>query len=505
MTILHHRLTRPLTVIAAAILAASALSSCSDSANDTSSASADASEGAKTLNIGMPFAATAGWNVYTDDAWMLSRMGVTETLVKLDQDGKITPSLAEKAEQASPTEVVFTVRDGATFHDGSEVTGEAVATSLKNAASADPAPSVIAKRELTFAADGNKVTVTSSKADPVLLQRFADPSLAILGPKAFERDAKAPTPVEAATGPFTMAKATADGPLDLSAHAKYWAGKPKLDGINVTFLPRPESRVAGLKAGEQDIVYGLPVSALKDLGDNVVTQTELPRLTMASFNTKKGAFKDEKNRHAAAAAIDASEIAKGVYEGNADMASRIFRPKHVGNAGGDVNRPEETVSGVDITIATYSDRAQLPDALTLIGERLKKAGFNVTIAPVKEYAQMEDDIMGGTFDLLVNSRAYLSKASDPVALLKSDYTCEGGYNLAQFCDAAIDAAIAAADDELQQTDRLKKAAAIEDTLLEKSVLVPLVHERSRFGMKKTVSGIAQDPMEWSLITHETTV
>lgn len=458
----------------------------------------------KTLNLGMPFTAKAGWSIYTDDAWMLARMGVTETLVKLDPQGSVTPGLAKKAEQTDSKTVVFTLRDGATFHDGSKVTAKAVATSLENAFKADPAPSVVAKRDLEVKADDDKVTITSPKADPVLLQRFADPSLAILGPKAFDRDDKAPTPVEAATGPFSMAKATGDGPLDLKAYSDYWAGKPKLEALKVTFLSKPEARVAGLKAGEQDIVYGLPVSALKNLGDAKVEQTELPRLTMASLNTKKGPFAKEANRIAAAAAINAEEIVEGVYEGNADVASRIFRPKHVGDAGEKVTWKESKVDDVNITIATYSDRAQLPEALTLIGERLKKAGFNVTTAPVKEYSQMEDDIMGGKFDLIVNSRAYLSKASDPVALLKSDYTCKGGYNLAQFCDKTVDAAIAKADDIIDQDDRLKAAADIETTLLETAAVVPLVHDRSRFGLAKSVSGITQDPMEWSLITYKTT-
>lgn len=459
---------------------------------------------ATTLNLGMPFAAKAGWSVYTDDAWMLARMGVTETLVKLDPKGAVTPGLAKKAEQTSPTTVEFTLRDDATFHDGTKVDGKAVAASLENAFTADPAPSVIAKRDLKVTAKDNTVTITSPKADPVLLQRFADPSLAILGAKALERDKKAPTPVEAATGPFMMAKATGDGPLDLKAHAKYWGGKPKLESLKVTFLAKPEARVAGLKAGEQDIVYGLPVSALKNLGDAKVQQTELPRLTMASLNTKKGAFAKETNRIAAAAAINAEEIATGVYEGNADVAERIFRPKHVGNAGKKVELEAAKVDNVDITIATYSDRAQLADALTLIAERLKKAGFNVTVAPVKEFAQMEDDLMSGKFDLIVNSRAYLSKASDPVALLKSDYTCKGGYNLAQFCDSTVDAAIKKADAIIDQKDRLKAAADIETTLLTKGVVVPLVHDRSRFGVAKGVAGITQDPMEWSLITHKTT-
>jgi peptide/nickel transport system substrate-binding protein len=63
---------------------------------------------------------------------LFTRLQVAETLVDADPDGVLQPGLAS-AWEASPDGLnwQFALRDGATFHDGAEVTAEAVAASLE--------------------------------------------------------------------------------------------------------------------------------------------------------------------------------------------------------------------------------------------------------------------------------------------------------------------------------------------------------------------------------------
>ena len=54
-----------------------------------------------------------------------------EGLLAFDDDLKLVPALAESWEQVDDITYVYTIREGATFHDGSPVTAEDVAASMR--------------------------------------------------------------------------------------------------------------------------------------------------------------------------------------------------------------------------------------------------------------------------------------------------------------------------------------------------------------------------------------
>jgi peptide/nickel transport system substrate-binding protein len=56
---------------------------------------------------------------------------VCESLLRWNPDLTITPALAEKFENPTPTTWVYTIRKGVTFHDGSPLTADDVVTSLQ--------------------------------------------------------------------------------------------------------------------------------------------------------------------------------------------------------------------------------------------------------------------------------------------------------------------------------------------------------------------------------------
>ncbi|GAB4003901.1 hypothetical protein GCM10029992_47340 [Glycomyces albus] len=79
----------------------------------------------------------SGLSPLSDDAFKLSRWSCAETLVVLDAEGNALPSLATEWTQDGPS-WTFTVREGVVFHDGTDLTAEAVVNSLNFAAAAAP-------------------------------------------------------------------------------------------------------------------------------------------------------------------------------------------------------------------------------------------------------------------------------------------------------------------------------------------------------------------------------
>ncbi|MEQ4498483.1 ABC transporter substrate-binding protein, partial [Nocardioides kribbensis] len=145
----------------------------------------------------------SGLSPLSDDAFKLSRWSTAETLVTLDDEGGALPGLATSWEQADDLTWRFAVRDGVTFHDGTELTAEQAAASLTAAAEASPPPRILDGVTLTAEADGDTLVVTTGEPDPLVPQRLSSPQLAVLAASAYAPDGTV-SPVGTGTGPYEL-------------------------------------------------------------------------------------------------------------------------------------------------------------------------------------------------------------------------------------------------------------------------------------------------------------
>ena len=478
--------------------------------NSGASGSADASGGSSgaRLRVALNFAPVAELSPYTDDASSLMRIGVSESLISIDADGAPQPALAEKFEMVDEMTAKFTLRSGLKFHDDTPVTATAVAASLNAALTADPAPSTVSGRELTITAEGEDVVmVKAAQPDPILVMRFANPDMVILAPKAYEKDPNKPDPIDAGTGPFELTALNGSTHATLEANPGYWGGAPKVSGLDVQFIPKADARVNAMRAGELDVFQNVPIAQLANMDGFTVESRPIPRTSGLYLNTRSGVFADAGLRVAAAKAIQGDVIASTIFEGHADPAKGIFR----GDVDWTKDRKAPTYAeakdpaGATITIATYSDRPELPEALTVIADQLRSAGFTVETPVVKEYTVLEPEIMAGSYDMVLLSRMYMSKANDPLSLLQLDFTCDGGYNLSFLCDPAVDQVVSGAVANSDVAARQAAAVEAEALVLGTGAYIPVVHEQVRIGRVNEVSGLAEDPLEWKMITEQTTI
>jgi peptide/nickel transport system substrate-binding protein len=194
-----------------------------------------------------------------------------------------------------------------------------------------------------------------------------------------------------------------------------------------------------------------------------------------------------------------------VYEGHADAAQGIYGPASAWAARRPAPNPSArpgAVAGQQIVLATYSDRAELPEVASTIAEGLRRKGF-VVDQVVREYSLLEPDLLAGAFDAVVATRSYLLDTGDPGTFLASDLTCGGSYNLSRLCDAGVDSAVEAIGGEVDVDARRVASLKAEAAVLATGALVPLVHERSRIGVATGVLGVPSDPYERRVVTRET--
>jgi peptide/nickel transport system substrate-binding protein len=457
------------------------------------------------LSVALSFPPSAAMSVYIDDALLLGRLGVTETLTVLDRDGTAQPGLAESWTRPRPEALRLTLRPGVTFHDGTPLTAESAAGALRHAARATTPPRSLDGVRLTAKAiDERTLEVSTGAPDPVLAQRLTSPNLAILAPSAY-RDPNSPSPIGTGTGPYVLEDVRGKAGAALRAHRGYWGGVPKTPGIDARFIADGTARANALRSGEVDVIDTVPVSQLPALDAQRVVELPLPRMVSAHLNTRSGTFADPAMRAAARAAIDPAKLASGVYSGHADAARGLFGPASTWAQDPAPQRgtPPADPNGRPVRIATYDERPELPEIASVLAENLRESGFDVREVRAQEYSTIESELLGGAFDLVVGARSYALDTGDPLSYLRTDFGCDGSYNLSRLCDPAVDAAI----DRAERTDvpeRQRAAVRISGRVLASGAVVPLVHERTRIGLAEGVSGVAEDVYERSLITVETT-
>ncbi|QNP68810.1 ABC transporter substrate-binding protein [Streptomyces roseirectus] len=439
---------------------------------------------------------------YSNDATVLSKLSVVEGLTALDKNGAAAPALATSWKRTNPTTWTFELRK-ATFQDGTPVTAASVVNALGHANSAATKPRVLSDVTLTAKADdADTVTLTTKTPDPVLPLRLASPALGILAAKAYGANG-AVTPVGTGTGPFRITKLTGKTSATLDRYDGYWGGEAKAPGIDVTWIADGTARANALRAKDVDIAEWIPTSQAKLL--DAKTRHEVPSVRTDSLvlNTRGGTFTNAGLRAAAREAVDGSALVGSVFGGYADAPQGLFGPAVSWAAADRVPvtgraAAVKVPAGTTVRLAAYTNRAELPEAATVLQQQLEKAGFTVK-QDVREYTQMEADLLAGKYDALVFSRVTLLDTGDAVAYLASDFTSDGVYNLAGLKDAKVDQAIKSAAEEGDPAARHKKIMRAEAEILRTDAVVPLVHEKVVQGISPDVEGVLLDPRERSLI------
>lgn len=384
-----------------ALLATALLAGCAGGFEDAPAAAEDAAPTVDTSR--MVTVAQAGDIGSIDpliDSSLLSNNvyhAIYDQLVRVDATGLIEPRLATSWEaNAEATQWTFTLRDDATFHDGTPVTAEDVAFSFSTI-QANPE-----SRNASYTSGIDTVTATS---DTEVTFTLKAPNAAFLRvvyqigivPKAVYEtlgpDGFAQAPV--GSGPYAVVSYTPGVSLVLKAYDSYWDGAREVK--NLTFIPvaDADARVNGLLSGEIDIAAVSPFQLEAFDGSEDVTVAEEPgnQLVFLSFTTGLAPLGDAQFREAISLAIDRSAIVDKILNGFATpgTASSLAPTVFGGDASLptidlDLERAKELVaaSGYDGTpipfdYPTDGNIAASSEIAQAIAGQLEAAGINVEL------------------------------------------------------------------------------------------------------------------------------
>ncbi|MEM9031939.1 MAG: ABC transporter substrate-binding protein, partial [Pseudomonadota bacterium] len=268
-----------------------------------------------------------------------------------------------------------TLREGVTFHDGSDFTAEDVVFSFERASSeAADTRSWFAPVSEVVAVDDYTVDIMTSAPNPVFPASIANWMMMDAG-WATSNGAERP---DKEAGNFATLNANGTGAFMVTDRQPGlqtvvepfagWWGTPEHNITRATFTPiqNPATRVAALLSGEVDMIEPVPIqdAARVDERDGVqVVRGVESRVIMLGFTHEAEAlkygsnagdpnpFKDVRVREALARAVNVPAILQTIMRGSAEPVSQLVTPAMRGFSEANAARTEYDVEAAKALLA----------------------------------------------------------------------------------------------------------------------------------------------------------
>jgi peptide/nickel transport system substrate-binding protein len=245
---------------------------------------------------------------------------VCERLNKLEPDMSVGPGLASKYEWKTPTQLVFTLRDNATFHDGSPVTMADVVWSMQRNATDGNSESDEFVNVASFAQTGpHELTFTMKQSDAVFVEALAGNAGLIQERKVVEAQGEnfgTPTSPDACSGPLTVKEWKSGESVTLAKAAGYWDAEKASKVDEITFKwAADDAIVNSLITGSAQGAYIDNIASAARLvtsGDITVSQGPDTRV-WSLLVTEKGGLADPNIRKALSLALDRDGVNRAAF------------------------------------------------------------------------------------------------------------------------------------------------------------------------------------------------
>jgi peptide/nickel transport system substrate-binding protein len=278
---------------------------------------------------------------------------VFDALTHVDKDARLIPGLAVSWRALDATTWEFKLRRGVRFHDGSELTAEDVVFSIERTLRVPngqfrPFTQRIVAKEIP-----DPYTLRLKTAAPYAMVPYDLDSVFIVSRKA-AAGARAEDfdsgKAMIGTGPFRFVRFARGERVELARNDAYWGGAAVWDKITFRIVPSDPARLAGLLAGDLDLVEQVPTADLPrirrdaklEIAQKVSWRTiffhvdqreRAPGLTDGAGKAlAHNPFRDIRVRRALSKAIDRRAIAERLMDGAALPASNLVSPPVFGYA-----------------------------------------------------------------------------------------------------------------------------------------------------------------------------
>lgn len=442
---------------------------------------------------------------------ILSQVG--DTLIRLDENGRITPNLATDWEISEDrTEYTFTIRDDVYFapgkyQDGRKMTTEDVAWCLNR--SIDYFAGFLSMLEKAEAIDDTHVKCTLHAPNASFME-YLDQNFTVIVPKEeVEGWGDDFTTHVVGTGAFMLEEHKPDEQTILVPNPNYWGEKPHLDKIVFKVILDSNQAINALRTGEVDIalsVTGENVTIVSNDENLKLYRTMQPRVAIIGMNTHNEILSNPDVRKAIVMATDYDALVEGTYRYNEGVPAKIciplsswayreeyekYVPSYDPEAAKQLLAEAGYPDGFKITLNLVADDNRTR-AVTIFQQMMKQnLNIDVEIVPVQSSAYMEM-LTSGTVEMWASSQQY---SLDPAGSIGFAYATEklgSNFNAWGFSDPEVDKLIAEAASLDDEDARMALYDQIAEKTIPSNVGIWYANESYAWGVSNKVHNLQQD-------------
>lgn len=469
-----------------------------------------------------PHAANDGNSLYVMNA-------IYDTLVALDTNLELQPALAERFEQIEDTVWEAQIREGVTFHDGSELNAEVVKANLDRVLDPEigsPLAFLFDMIESVEVTDAYTVEITTENPFSALPLHLAHPGGHMISLESIEADYEAiengeepfasvnDNPV--GTGYFQYEDRSHGESITLVKNEDYWGEEAQVDGVTFNVVPEDLTRIAELETGEADIIYPVNANDIEQIDANEgtrVQQSDSSNLTYVGMNTEQEPFDDPRVRRAIAMAIDNEPIIEGVTDGVALPAAGPLAPTVIGYSEDvapiehDLDEARQLLAeagyedGFSAVIAT-NDRTT-SDIAAIVQAQLSEIGIELDIEMMETGAYLELTANGET-DMFVGSWGTVTLDADYglYPMFHSENAGAPG-NRSFFSNEEVDDFLEEARQTTDEEERMELYEEAQQIIIDEAPVVPIYHSVLLAGLRDAVDGFYQYPSSFPFLRDVT--
>ncbi|WP_236614260.1 ABC transporter substrate-binding protein [Stutzerimonas azotifigens] len=470
------------------------------------------------LTLGGPFEFTS--QEPSRDGYLYTRLQVAETLLEVDEQGRLQPGLAERWETSEDGLVWrLYLRDGVRFHDGTALDAQVALAALRVARSK---PGVIRAAPIEELRSEDRLTLAVRLSRPYspLGAVLAHYTTAMLAPASYRADGNVGW--MQGTGPYRLEDFDPPHRLGVARFEDYWGTPARIPRVVYLTGHRAESRALQVMAGQTDIIYTLDpasVDLLRRQPDVQVHSNPIPRTIQIKLNASHPFLAPLQARQALSLVLDRTAIARHVMRVPGSEANQLIPPglaawrlEQLPAARRDLPRARALLAGLGwepgadgvlqrdgqrfaLSMITYADRPELFVVATAIQAQMREAGITLDVSVVNSSGIVSGH-HDGTLQLALVARNY-GNIADPLGLLDADYGDggNGDWGAMGWHNEELPALLRRLEAERDPLRYRAGAQRIAGLLSEQLPVIPVLYYTQQTAVSSRIQGFVFDPYE----------
>ncbi|MFC9595226.1 ABC transporter substrate-binding protein [Streptomyces sp. NPDC056944] len=443
---------------------------------------------------------------------------VCEQLLRVTPDMKIVPGLAVKWSQPDPRTLVYTLRPGVKFHDGTTMTADDVVASLQrqmDPKTGSPWGSSFKTVDSIEKTGPLEVTIRLGKADVLFHELMAASPGTVVSAASLKKEGKdygTPKGGLNCTGPYALDTWAQGDSITLKKNAAYWDKTlaPKSEKVKFTFVEDAAARSNALLSGAADGGYLVPSSSFAQLRSSKKgtllfgPNTAAADLAVLDFH---GPLGNLKVRQALSMALDRKNIIKAAAGGigvpakapaargawalapekTAELYDTLPEPVYDVEAAKKLVQ-EAHATGRTITIVTSSLAPEISVVANAVQDAGRRIGLDVKLKPVSPDAYssifVDPDAREG-LDLVITNG--YDNTPDPLEFYQYLRTGDFG-NYGRWSNAEYDVAFDRANSEPDPAKRAELTAKLQKIAMDELPIIPVYEAPFSVFLGKRITG-----------------